>query len=213
MSTTMRWRACGTTAALVELDDLDAVLGLHARIEGERDAGRLPGLLEVVPAARTILLRCATARDLGDVATHVDVLDPLPAADRDAALEPVRLPVRYDGPDLDDVADLLGVDAGEVKDRHLRARWTVAFTGFAPGFGYLVADGDSGLEVPRMAEPRTSVPTGAVGLAGEFSGVYPRSSPGGWRLIGTCTTPTWDEERDPPALLRPGTPVVFEEAP
>lgn len=209
----MRWRSCGTTAALVELDDLDTVLGLHARVEDERDAGRLPGLLEVVPAARTLLLRCATAEEVGAVAAHVDGLAPLPAADRGASLPPVRLPVRYDGPDLDDVADLLGVTTSEVTARHLQARWTVAFTGFAPGFGYLVADGDSGLEVSRLAEPRTSVPAGAVGLAGEFSGVYPRSSPGGWRLIGTCTTPTWDEERDPPALLRPGTPVVFEEAP
>lgn len=209
----MRWRACGTTAALVELEDLDAVLGLQARIEDERGAGRLPGLLEVVPAARSILLRCATPGDVGAVAADVDRLEPLAPADRGATLEPVKLPVRYDGPDLEDVADLLGVDAAEVRARHLQARWTVAFTGFAPGFGYLVADGDSGLDVPRLDQPRTTVPAGAVGLAGEFSGVYPRSSPGGWRLIGTCATPTWDERRDPPALLRPGTPVVFEEVP
>ncbi len=209
----MRWRPCGTTAALLELDDLGTVLGLHARIEAERDAGRLPQLLEVVPAARTLLLRCATSDELAIAAGQVDGLEPLATGERDASVEPVRLPVRYDGPDLDDVAALLGIDAAEVRARHLHARWTVAFTGFAPGFGYLVADGDSGLEVPRLPEPRTNVPAGAVGLAGEFSGVYPRSSPGGWRLIGTCTTPTWDEGRDPPALLRPGTPVVFEEAP
>ena len=209
----MRWRAFGATAALLELDDLESVLGLHARIEVERDAGRLPQLLEVVPAARTLLLHCATPDDLATAARHVDGLDPLATTERGASVEPVRLPVRYDGPDLDDVADLLGVDPAEVRARHLQTRWTVAFTGFAPGFGYLVADGDSGLEVPRLPEPRTSVPAGAVGLAGEFSGVYPRSSPGGWRLIGTCTAATWDEERDPPALLRPGTPVVFEEAP
>ncbi|GAA2084802.1 allophanate hydrolase subunit 1 [Aeromicrobium halocynthiae] len=213
MSTARRWRAFGPTAALLELDDLDAVLGLRARIEDERDAGRLVQLLEVVPAARTLLLRCATPQDLGTVAADVDRLEPLAAADRGTGLEPVRLAVRYDGPDLEDVADLLGIEPAEVRARHLRTRWTVAFTGFAPGFGYLVADGDSGLEVPRLEQPRTSVPAGAVGLAGEFSGVYPRSSPGGWRLIGTCSTPTWDEDRDPPAVLRPGTRVVFEESP
>ena len=84
--------------------------------------------------------------------------------------------------------------------------------GFAPGFAYLVTDHDR-LRVPRRATPRTAVPAGAVGLAGEFSGVYPRSSPGGWQLIGSTEAVLWDPEADPPALLRPGAAVRFVEAP
>ena len=88
---------------------------------------------------------------------------------------------------------------------HTGTPWRVAFGGFAPGFAYLVG-GDARLQVPRRDSPRTKVPAGAVGLAGEFSGVYPRESPGGWQLIGTTTVAMWDLDRDPPALLAAGAP-------
>ena len=86
------------------------------------------------------------------------------------------------------------------------------FTGFAPGFAYLV-DGDPRLRTPRRTEPRTVVPAGSVGLAGAFSGIYPRSSPGGWQLIGRTDAALFDVDRDPPALLRPGAWVRFVSAP
>ena len=92
--------------------------------------------------------------------------------------------MRYDGPDLDDVAALTGLSRAEVVAAHTGTPWRVAFGGFAPGFAYLVG-GDPRLRVPRRDRPRPSVPAGSVGLAGEFSGVYPRSSPGGWQLLGT----------------------------
>ncbi|MDQ3105761.1 MAG: carboxyltransferase domain-containing protein, partial [Actinomycetota bacterium] len=136
-----------------------------------------------------------------------------PAAE-DAASDvgEVEVAVRYDGPDLDDVGRLTGLLAPGVVEAHSSTRWVVAFAGFAPGFCYLV-DADRGeqspLAVPRRDEPRTSVPAGAVGLAGEFSGVYPRSSPGGWQLIGTTSARLWDLDRDPPALLQPGGRVRF----
>ncbi len=116
--------------------------------------------------------------------------------------------VRYDGPDLDEVARLTGLTVAEVVAAHTGTPWRVAFGGFAPGFAYLVG-GDPRLRVPRRATPRPSVPAGSVGLAGEFSGVYPRSSPGGWQLLGTSEAPLWDERRDPPALLGPGALVRF----
>ena len=94
---------------------------------------------------------------------------------------------------------------------HTSQPWTVGFCGFAPGFSYLVG-GDPRLQVPRRAEPRTSVPAGAVGLAGSFSGIYPRSSPGGWQIIGETDAVLWDVERRPPALLQPGSRVVFVDA-
>ena len=91
---------------------------------------------------------------------------------------------------------------------HSGQTWTVTFVGFSPGFGYLAGQ-DSRLHVPRRSSPRTTVPAGAVGLAGEFSGIYPRSSPGGWQLIGSTAEPMWDVDRDPPALLQPGAAVTF----
>ncbi|MGL5930315.1 MAG: 5-oxoprolinase subunit B family protein, partial [Dermatophilaceae bacterium] len=125
----------------------------------------------------------------------------------------VTVGVRYDGADLAEVATHLGTTAADVIRRHVGTTWRVAFTGFAPGVGYLVADdGSAPLAVPRRPEPRTRVPSGAVGLAGEFTGIYPRASPGGWQLIGHTEVVTWDALRDPPALLSPGTVVHFEEA-
>jgi KipI family sensor histidine kinase inhibitor len=117
----------------------------------------------------------------------------------------------YDGPDLAAVAALTGLSEREVVAAHTGMPWRVAFGGFAPGFAYLVG-GDPRLQVPRRDEARTTVPAGSVGLAGEFSGVYPRASPGGWQLIGRTDLALWDLDRDPPALLSAGATVVFEEA-
>jgi KipI family sensor histidine kinase inhibitor len=131
-----------------------------------------------------------------------------PRPGRRAGGEPVEVPVTYDGEDLADVATALGCDVAEVVRRHTAEQWTVAFCGFAPGFGYL--SGASGAwDVPRRPSPRTRVPAGSVALAGEFSGVYPRESPGGWQLIGRTELAVFDLQRDPPALLLPGTPVRF----
>lgn len=204
----MRWRPCGDAAALVEVDDLDTVLRLHAAALEAEAEGRLEGLVDLVPAARTLLLRCTDGGALARVAAVVAAL-PLPAHVPAAGGE-VRVAVRYDGADLDEVADHLGCDPVEVVRRHTTTTWRVAFTGFAPGFGYLVAEEPAGsLVVPRRPESRTRVPAGAVGLAGEFTGVYPRSSPGGWQLLGRTDARVWDPDRDPPALLRPGTRVRF----
>ena len=115
----------------------------------------------------------------------------------------------YDGDDLRQTADLLGVSPEALAEQHQLASWRVAFIGFAPGFGYLVSD-DWPFEVPRLDAPRQRVPAGAVAVAGAFAGVYPRQSPGGWRLIGRTDAPLWDPETDPPALLLPGRRVRFE---
>ena len=120
------------------------------------------------------------------------------------------LDVRYDGADLDDVADLVGLSREEVVARHQGSAFEVAFCGFSPGFAYLTGL-DPRLVVPRLATPRTSVPAGAVAVADTWSAVYPRESPGGWRLLGTTDAPLWDVSRVPPALLAPGTRVRFRE--
>jgi KipI family sensor histidine kinase inhibitor len=106
------------------------------------------------------------------------------------------------------VSELTALAPHEVVVAHTQTPWRVAFAGFAPGFAYL-AGGDSRLRVPRRSEPRTTVPAGSVGLAGEFSAVYPRASPGGWQLLGHTDATLWDVERQPPALLQPGSAVRF----
>jgi KipI family sensor histidine kinase inhibitor len=166
-------------------------------------------VVDVVPAARTVLLVTDPAVT-GLAAVEQAVRRTTPRSGRRDGGELVELPVVYDGADLADVAAHLGVDAGEVVRRHTGTEWTVAFCGFAPGFGYLTPDGEP-WHVPRRDSPRTRVPPGSVALAGEFSGVYPRESPGGWQLIGRTDVPVFDVDREPAALLRPGVRVRFTE--
>jgi KipI family sensor histidine kinase inhibitor len=171
----------------------------------------LAGVLDVVPAAATVLLIAEPGTDLGRLRTAVEGLEVRSIATLEVDLPPVEVPVVYDGPDLDAVARLTEMGRAGVVAAHVGTPWRVAFGGFAPGFAYL-SGGDPRLAVPRREVSRTSVPAGSVGLAGKFSGVYPRSSPGGWQLIGRTDAVLWDVDRDPPALLRPGAEVRFIEA-
>jgi KipI family sensor histidine kinase inhibitor len=205
----------GDHAILVEADTLDDVLTLAPALRSLARAKdpALADVTDVVPAARTVLVVTRPDADLARVAERV--LRLAGECPRGApAVEEVRveIPVRYDGPDLGDVASITGLTEQQVVAAHTGTSWRVGFGGFAPGFAYLVG-GDPRLVVPRRLSPRTSVPVGAVGLAGEFSGVYPRSSPGGWQLIGRTDVVLWDAERDPPALLRPGATVRFVAVP
>ncbi|MGD9987228.1 5-oxoprolinase subunit B family protein [Pseudonocardia sp.] len=199
----MRALACGDAAVLFEVDTLDDAVALAAAVR----AAALPEVLDVVPAARTVLVVTGPGADLGALRRTVSALPPAEAAATRAA-GPVEIPVVYDGPDLDEIAARTGLSPREVVAAHTGSQWRVAFAGFAPGFAYLV-DGDPRLRVPRRDEPRTRVPAGAVGLADEFSAVYPRSTPGGWQLLGRTDAPMWDIDRDPPALLAPGDRVRF----
>lgn len=197
---------CADRGLLLEVADLDEVLALHAALVAHTP----PGVTDLVPAARTVLLRLGPDADPDQVTAALDELR-RPADTGTARGATLTVPVHYDGEDLDDIAALTGLGPREVVAAHTATVWTVAFCGFSPGFGYLVG-GDPRLRVPRRSEPRTRVPSGAVALAGEFTGVYPRASPGGWQLLGRTDLCTWDPDRDPPGLLRPGIRVRFEEA-
>jgi KipI family sensor histidine kinase inhibitor len=198
----------GDRALLLEFDGTAEVLAWSAAV---READ-LRGVLDVVPAARTVLVTLAGPADQAPTRARLGELRvELPAEeDADAAddLADVTIDVVYDGDDLDEVARLSGLSRDEVVAAHTAAPMRVGFGGFAPGFAYLVG-GDPRLHVPRRADPRTRVPVGSVGLAGEFSGVYPRETPGGWQLIGRTDAVLWDVDRDPPALLVPGAWVRF----
>jgi KipI family sensor histidine kinase inhibitor len=175
-------------------------------------AAALPGVVDVVPAARTVLVKLDRARYQGVIRQRLRKMrvtaNAAAPADRSAD---VVIDVVYDGPDLAEVAGYTGLSTAQVINAHTSTLWRVGFSGFAPGFAYLV-DGDPRLEVPRRSEPRTSVPAGSVGLAGEFSAIYPHQSPGGWQLIGHTDARLWDLERPNPALLTQGMWVQFRAA-
>lgn len=208
---------CGARGVLVELDGLPQVLALALAVRSAA-ATSLPGFTEVVdvvPAATTVLVMVGDGGDLAPlrrelprmaVAASATTARPIDHGD----VETVEIGVHYDGPDLDNIAAVTGLTRHEVIGAHTATTWQVAFGGFVPGFAYLVG-GDDRLQVPRRSEPRTTVPAGSVALAGEFSAVYPRSSPGGWQLLGHTDAVLWDVDRDPPALLRPGVAVRFVE--
>lgn len=202
-------REYGDCALLVEFTDTAEVLAFH---EALRTAA-LPDVVDIVPAAQTVLVKLADRGALAPARRHLAGLVGRPGALTAAPAPPagtadVVIDVRYDGEDLHEVAELTGLTPDEVIAAHTGRPWRVGFSGFAPGFAYLIG-GDDRLAVPRKTEPRTRVPVGSVGLAGEFSGVYPRESPGGWQLIGRTSAVLWDVQRPSPALLTPGLWVQF----
>lgn len=226
--TTTRIRRCGEAALLVDCPDLAHAVALARELERLR-----PEAVDVVPAARTVLVSARDAAALPALRRRVEeVLDAAPGqgvgADGEVVVtRTVTIDVRYDGPDLADVADLAGVSVEALVRRHTSVTWRAAFGGFAPGFCYLVDSvelthrpaapaRDPEVQalpaVPRLGTPRTRVPTGSVGMADRFCAVYPGASPGGWRLLGTTDAVLWDADRPDPALLAPGDAVVFRDA-
>jgi KipI family sensor histidine kinase inhibitor len=162
------------------------------------------GVIEIVPAATTVLVTVDDGRTLEGVRRRLAHVRPAP--DEVASGDVVEIAVRYDGADLEAVASALGVDEEQVVALHTAPAYRVGFCGFAPGFAYLEGT-DPRLHLPRKATPRPTVPAGSVAVAGGYTAVYPRSSPGGWNLLGTTDAIMFDTERDPPALLAPGTHV------
>jgi KipI family sensor histidine kinase inhibitor len=201
----------GDQALLLQFDTTAEVL---AWTDVLRDAD-LSDVIDIVPASRTVLLKLDGPRHQGETRQRLSKLRLAPEAleKASAPLEgkpDVVIDVVYDGEDLDEVVKLTGLERAQVIEAHTQTPWRVGFGGFAPGFAYLIG-GDERLNVPRRDDPRTKVPAGSVALAGDFSAVYPRESPGGWQLIGHTDADLWDVDRDPPALLTAGLWVQFRE--
>jgi KipI family sensor histidine kinase inhibitor len=194
-------RPAGDRAVLMELADNAAALRVAERLRAER-----PELVDVVPGHRTVLVTW----DAGDVPLGLlELAEAALAVQLPGASQPAHaIDVSYDGPDLEEVARLCALSVEEVVARHSAATYVVGFLGFAPGFVYLLG-GDPVLHVPRRDDPRTRVPAGSVAVAGPYSGIYPRASPGGWRLLGRTSAVLFDAAREPPALLAAGDRVRF----
>jgi KipI family sensor histidine kinase inhibitor len=199
----------GDQALLLELSSTAEVLAWTAELRG----ADLLGVLDIVPASRTVLVKLAGPRYREPTRQRLAKLR-VDDAQLDESTSPLNsepdavIEVTYDGADLAEVAQRSGLTPADVVALHTATPLRVGFGGFAPGFAYLVG-GDPRLHMPRRAEPRARVPAGSVGLAGEFSGVYPRESPGGWQLIGHTDAVLWDVTREHPALLTPGMWVQF----
>jgi KipI family sensor histidine kinase inhibitor len=195
-------RPVGTTAVLAELSGLHDVMALQALLQEEP----LPGQVDVLAAAETVMVKAdspAAARRMAHLLLDMDLTVQAHVEGKLVLIDTV-----YDGEDLADVGRLTGLGTDGVIAAHCGQVWTVAFAGFAPGFGYMVGENQL-LDVPRRDSPRTAVPAGAVALAGNYSAVYPRKSPGGWQLIGHTSAHMWDLGREQPALAAPGDRVQF----
>jgi KipI family sensor histidine kinase inhibitor len=201
----VRFLPVNLDALLVELNDLDETLALFDALT----MTTIAGVEEIIPAARTLLIQFRPS-----AIERQSLVDRIAGQDlsqrRVGEQRRVEIPVHYNGEDLDEVATLLGISRDEVVRRHTAHDYSVAFCGFAPGFAYLT--GGAGFQVPRRKTPRTRIPASAVALAGDFSGVYPQASPGGWQIIGVTPLQMWDLNRAEPALLRPGYKVRFTDA-
>jgi KipI family sensor histidine kinase inhibitor len=199
----MRVRPVGARALLLEVDDPTAWFDQLWR---RRAAGELV-VTDIVPGARTVLLDGLD--DPAGTAERVRAWRPDGAAEVETG-PLVEIPVRYDGPDLAAVAGIWDTDVRGVVDRLGAARLRVAFCGFTPGWAYLTGL-PSEWALPRLTTPRARVPAGSVALADSYAGIYPTASPGGWQLVGHTDVRLFDPDRDPPALLTPGTRVRFVE--
>jgi 5-oxoprolinase (ATP-hydrolysing) subunit B len=207
----MRLRLAGDAGLLAEFSGPEDVTRFHEALLRRKP----PGAEEFIPASRTILITFDPGRTshqkladaLGEIAASSPVAPARPVPARATAV----IPVTYDGPDMDEVARETGLTPAEVIRRHTAPVYTVAFCGFAPGFAYLTGL-DPVLMLPRLPVPRTQVPAGSVAVSGQYTSVYPRTSPGGWRLLGRTTAVMWDLAREQPALLTPGSRVRFTEA-
>ena len=210
----IRWLPLGDSAlTLVFADEIDP--RVHARIlaVARRLREQPPrGISEVVPAYATLgVWFNPLERDAADLAS--ELVEIAEASDgRIVGSSDHRdflIPVRYDGPDLDEVAARLGLSSDEVIRRHTATTYRVYLLGFVPGFAFLGLL-DPALELPRRSSPRLKVPAGSVAIAGRQTAVYPLDTPGGWHLLGRTDLALFDPQRDPPALLGVGDTVRFE---
>ena len=217
MTSRPRLAVAGDSALVIEFEErIDETINRRAQLlAASMDARKVPGVLEVVPAFRTVTVYfdpLATDVDVlrGALLTDAERLHQLPAH-FSVNRRTHHVPVRYGGeagPDLRAVAEWAGLSEDEVIGRHAGREYQVFMLGFMPGFAYLGIVDDE-IAAPRLANPRVRVPAGSVALAGRQTGIYPADTPGGWRILGRTSLSVFDIERDEPFLFAPGDIVRF----
>lgn len=212
----MRFLTAGETGLAVEFgNSIDETV--NAQVTRLNDwlngAGKLAGIIETIPTYRSVMVvfepellqRWALEAHIN---TKVESL--LTEATEEGG-RLIRVPVCYGGefgPDLEDVAAHAGLSAADVISRHCLPRYLIYMIGFLPGFPYL-GGLDKSIACPRLSAPRTHIPAGSVGIAGEQTGIYPLESPGGWRLIGRTPLTVFSGRRAEPFLFRAGDRLQF----
>lgn len=202
----------GDAAVLVELEQrMDPAL--VARAAAIADAWERAGHGPAIPAYASAVLRFDPGILAPDEALVVAdaLMRGVARAEPPPGGREVVIPVRYDGPDLDDVAERSGLSADALVEAHLARAVTAYFVGFMPGFAYC-GPIDPRIVAPRLERPRPRVPAGSVAVADGQTGVYPTDSPGGWRLIGRTDLRVFDASRERPALIAAGDSVRFVRA-
>ena len=212
---TLRWRWVGDRAMVRTFDDPDIADANRAAVACARALSAIDAVNveDVVPGARSVLVVLRPGATPANEITSVldrDRWDP----DDASAGRTIEIPARYggdDGPDLAEVAHIAGMAEDEAVAAHASVTYAVGFVGFSPGFAYLLGL-DRRLVSPRLDTPRGRVPPGSIGIGGAYTGIYPRPTPGGWRLIGRTDVELFDPARERPALLAPGDRVRFRPA-
>jgi KipI family sensor histidine kinase inhibitor len=206
----MRTRRYGSEATFVdELSPGEPAILREVLLKAVAAAG--VQVHDVVPAAETLVVThhpVDAAAIERVVAESFNALGPLSRETTSDMVRSVEISVRYDGEDLQHIAELASLSVDALIALHSGGEYVAEFCGFAPGFSYLSGLPDA-LHFARRSTPRTRVPAGAVAIAAGYCAVYPRESPGGWHLLGTTSLVMWDTARASPATLEPGTRVRF----
>lgn len=213
-----RFRLAGDTGLLVEYGDtIDPDVNRRVRaVAVMLDSMRPPGVVEVVPAYRSVLILYDP--DLVDVPSLRAEVESLEHGLDESLVAPARtvhIPVCYGGefgPDIDFVAQTHGISVDDVIRIHSGAAYQIYMIGFTPGFPFLGGLPEA-LHTPRLETPRTRVPAGSVGIANNQTGIYPVESPGGWRLIGRTPLKLFDPAREDPFIYKAGDMIKFESIP
>lgn len=206
----MRTRRYGTEATFVDkLSPGEPAILREVLLNAVATAG--VQVHDVVPAAETLVVTHDPVDAAAIERIMAESLNALGSFTRETTSDTARLveiPVRYDGEDLQHIAELASLSVDELIALHSGGEYLAEFCGFAPGFSYLSGLPDT-LHFARRSTPRTRVPAGAVAIAAGYCAVYPRESPGGWHLLGTTSLAMWDASRTSPATLEPGMRVRF----
>ncbi|MFW1951973.1 5-oxoprolinase/urea amidolyase family protein [Acinetobacter beijerinckii] len=202
----MRFLSVNLDCFLIEFQSLEETMAVYYCLKQAQH----PHIKELIPAARSILIYfdplLVEIRSLIQWISNQKIGQHVLRQGKEIVIN-----TRYNGIDLNNVAEYLGISTDQVIQKHTNSDWQVAFIGFAPGFAYLINPKQVFGSIPRLASPRKKVSAGAVGLAGEYSGIYPKDSPGGWQLIGQTDEILWDSQRKQPALLLPSDRVIFKD--